>query len=101
MSTVNFEGQQPIIVVTGGNRGIGYEICRQLALRKARVVLTARSSPAGKAAVAALQKSGLSVDFLQLDVADPGSITALRQKLEEAHGRVNVLINNAGIFSEE
>jgi NAD(P)-dependent dehydrogenase (short-subunit alcohol dehydrogenase family) len=92
---------RPIIVVTGGNRGIGFEICRQLAGRGAQVVLTARQPEAGKEAVKRLAAQQLSAQFYPLDVTDPESIAALRLFLERAFGQLDVLINNAGIFSKE
>ncbi len=92
---------QPVIVVTGGNRGIGFEICRQLAGRGAQVVLTARHPEAGEEAVKKLTAQKRSVQFHPLDVTDPASAAALRNHLERAFGRLDVLINNAGIFSKE
>jgi NAD(P)-dependent dehydrogenase (short-subunit alcohol dehydrogenase family) len=91
---------QSVIVVTGGNRGIGFEVCRQLAERGAGVVLTARQPDAGKEAVKRLAAQGLSAQFHPLDVADPESGAALHDHLERAFGRLDVLVNNAGIFSK-
>jgi NAD(P)-dependent dehydrogenase (short-subunit alcohol dehydrogenase family) len=92
---------QPVIVVTGGNRGIGFEVCRQLAERGAQVVLTARQAKAGEEAVQKLAAQRRSAQFQPLDVTDPASAAALRGYLERTFGRLDVLINNAGIFSKE
>ena len=93
-------GSGPIVAVTGGNRGIGFEICRQLAARSARVVLTARKAAAGAAAVEQLAKENLAAEFHALDVTDGKSIAALRDFLTKRHGRLDVLINNAGIIAK-
>src|SRR5215510_2207323 len=90
-----------VIVVTGGNRGIGFEICRQLAGRRAQVVLTARKPDAGQAAVNSLASQKLSVQYHPLNVTEAESIAALRDFLERTFGRLDVLINNAGIISNE
>ena len=90
----------PVIVVTGGNRGIGFEICRQLAARGARVVLTARKPAAGAAAMKKLAAQKLAAEFHPLDVTDADSIAALRDFLRDTYGRVDVLINNAGIIAK-
>jgi NAD(P)-dependent dehydrogenase (short-subunit alcohol dehydrogenase family) len=92
---------KPIIVVTGGNRGIGFEICRQLAGRGAQVVLTSRKPEAGDEAVKKLSGQGLAARFQPLDVTGAESIAALRDSVERSFGRLDVLINNAGIISEE
>jgi NAD(P)-dependent dehydrogenase (short-subunit alcohol dehydrogenase family) len=89
----------PIVVVTGANRGIGFEISRQLATRGAQVVLTARKSRAGKAAVKKLAAQNLTVQFRPLDVMSGKSIVALREFLKRTYGRLDVLINNAGIIA--
>ena len=86
----------PIVVVTGANRGIGFEISRQLANRGAHVILTARKPGIGKATVKATQ----NVQFQPLDVTSNKSIVALREFLKRAYGRLDVLINNAGIIAE-
>src|SRR3954463_8999655 len=93
--------ESPVIVVTGGNRGIGFEICRQLVARGAQVLLTARSPEAGKAAVAKLAAAKSTVQFQTLDVTNPENIVDLRDHLARAFGRLDVLINNAGIIPEE
>jgi NAD(P)-dependent dehydrogenase (short-subunit alcohol dehydrogenase family) len=90
----------PIIVVTGGNRGIGFEISRQLAARGAEVVLTARRDDAGKAAIRKLTAQNLAVQFHPLDVGSPQDILALRNFLKQTYGRLDILINNAGIIDK-
>jgi NAD(P)-dependent dehydrogenase (short-subunit alcohol dehydrogenase family) len=90
----------PVVVVTGGNRGIGFEICRQLATRGARVVLTARKPAAGTAAVKKLAAQKLAATFHPLDVTDGNSIVALRDFLKDTYGHLDVLINNAGIIAK-
>ena len=87
-----------IAVVTGANRGIGFEICRQLARRGCTVVLTSRSASRGRAAVRVLHDDGLEVDYHLLDVTSPVSITALAGYLAERHSRLDVLVNNAGVL---
>ena len=81
-----------ITLVTGGNRGIGREVCRQLAGRGHNVVLTARSA---EAAATAARAAG--AEPLPLDVTDPGSIAAAARQVGERHGRLDVLVNNAAI----
>jgi NAD(P)-dependent dehydrogenase (short-subunit alcohol dehydrogenase family) len=89
-----------VAVVTGGNRGMGLETCRQLAQRGLRVVLTSRDVEKGKAAVAELSAAGLEVEFHPLDVTRDESVAALVAYLEERHGRLDVLVNNAGAAFE-
>jgi NAD(P)-dependent dehydrogenase (short-subunit alcohol dehydrogenase family) len=91
----------PVIVVTGGNRGIGFEICRQLVNRGAQVVLTARKAEAGREAVEKLATQKLKVQFHALDVTSSESAEKLRDFLEGTFGHVDVLINNAGIISDD
>jgi NAD(P)-dependent dehydrogenase (short-subunit alcohol dehydrogenase family) len=90
----------PIVVVTGANRGIGFEISRQLATRGAQVILTARKLDAGKAAVNKLAAQNLAVQFRPLDVTSSKSIIALAEFLKRTYGRMDVLINNAGIIAK-
>src|SRR5271156_2234990 len=93
-------GSGPVIVVTGGNRGIGLEICRQLAARGANVILTARKPAAGAAAIEKLAAEKLAAAFQSLDVTDAQSVAALRDAVKDQHGRLDMLINNAGIIAE-
>jgi NAD(P)-dependent dehydrogenase (short-subunit alcohol dehydrogenase family) len=90
----------PIVVVTGANRGIGFEISRQLAKRGAQVILNARKPDVGKAAVKKMAAQNLTVQFQSLDVTSSKSIVALREFLRRAYGRLDVLINNAGIIAK-
>ncbi|XP_071693403.1 (+)-neomenthol dehydrogenase-like isoform X2 [Rutidosis leptorrhynchoides] len=89
-----------IAVVTGGNKGVGIEICRQLADHQVIVVLTARDQKRGVNAVDKLQSSGLSdIVFHQLDVTDPASIASLANFINDRFGKLDILVNNAGISS--
>src|SRR6266567_1457605 len=90
----------PVIVVTGANRGIGFEIVRQLSRRGARVVLTARNSESGRAALARLKGDGLTASFQPLDVTNEDSIAKLADFITSEYGVLDVLINNAGIIPE-
>jgi NAD(P)-dependent dehydrogenase (short-subunit alcohol dehydrogenase family) len=89
---------QRVALVTGGNRGIGLEICRRLAQHGLTVVLTARDAAKGKAAVKAFQDGGLDVEFQRLDVTSCRSIRACAATVAERRGRIDVLVNNAGVL---
>jgi NAD(P)-dependent dehydrogenase (short-subunit alcohol dehydrogenase family) len=96
---VNLE--QKIAVVTGGNRGIGFEICRQLAKRGIRAILTSRNEAQGKAACQTLEAEGLDICYHQLDVTDWESIHRLGDFIRDEYGRVDLLVNNAGVYLDE
>lgn len=87
-----------IALVTGGNRGIGFEISRQLARNGLAVVLTARETAKGKAATRTLVDEGLAVEFQRLDVTSCRSIRACVAAVAERRGRIDVLVNNAGVL---
>ena len=80
-------------LVTGANRGIGREVCRQLAVAGMRVLLGARDETKGEAAAQELARDGVDVQAVVLDVTDAASIHALQERLPG----VDVLVNNAGI----
>ncbi|KAK6239877.1 hypothetical protein QUC31_005346 [Theobroma cacao] len=90
-------------VVTGANKGIGLEICKQLASNGITVLLTARDEKRGLEAVGKLKQCGLSdnVVFHQLDVADPASIAPLVDFIKTQFGKLDILVNNAGISGVE
>ena len=87
-----------VALVSGGNRGIGLEIVRQLAGRGITVILGSREEESGRAAA-----EGLSGDVVvrQLDVTDEGSVSRLAASVEDEFGRLDVLVNNAGISNDD
>lgn len=90
-----------IAIVTGANRGIGFEICRQLGKRgDIRVFLTARNESRGEAAADKLRVEGLDVGFHVLDVSSEASIVTFAGWLEATCKRCDVLVNNAGILAD-
>lgn len=91
---------QKIVLVTGANRGLGLETCRQLAQQGLQVILSSRDAAKGEAAVAQLNSEGLTVDYQQLDVSDAASVANLAAYIEATYGRLDVLINNAGVFPD-
>ncbi len=88
------------ILVTGGNKGIGLEICRQLARAGHRVFLSARSAQRGEDAAKQLQAEGLKVEFLLLDMADETSIKRAARELTQRTPALQALINNAAILND-
>lgn len=91
------EKSQTIALVTGANRGLGFEVCRQLAQRGMTVILTARDRDKGEEATQKLLEEQLSVIFKPLDVADDASVLQLAQALDSEWDHLDILINNAGI----
>ncbi|XP_009596907.1 uncharacterized protein [Nicotiana tomentosiformis] len=86
-----------IAVVTGANRGIGFEIAHQLASHGLTVLLTSRETRVGEKAAKVMQEGGLNVVFHQLDIVDPASIQSLSDWIKEKYGGLDILINNAGV----
>ncbi len=86
----------PVAVVTGANRGIGYEVCRQLAEGGYTVLLGARDHDKGEAAARRLREDGHEVSALPLDVASDASVRAAAAEVSQL-GRCDVLVNNAAI----
>jgi NAD(P)-dependent dehydrogenase (short-subunit alcohol dehydrogenase family) len=89
-----------VAVVTGANRGMGLETCKRLARLGMKVVLTARDVAKGEAAVKAIADAG-DVSFFQLDVADFVAAGALAKHIEATYGRLDVLVNNAGVVLDQ
>jgi len=83
-----------VVVVTGGNRGLGREVVRQCAVRGDTVLLGSRDLAAGRRAAAEI---GFGVLAVRLDVTEPGGLAAVAEEVEETLGRVDVLVNNAAI----
>ncbi len=99
-----------VALVTGGNKGIGREVVRQLAEQGLTVYLGARDPERGQSAVEELtsaaladsggRRNGLDIRFARLDVTDVASVKAAVETIETATGRLDVLVNNAGIADE-
>ncbi|MBS0232919.1 MAG: SDR family NAD(P)-dependent oxidoreductase [Proteobacteria bacterium] len=87
-----------LALVTGANRGIGFEIARGLAMRGFRVLAGVRSVEKASQAAADFASAGASVMPLVLDVADAEAIPAILAEAEQAHGPIDILVNNAAIL---
>ncbi|KAK0748155.1 hypothetical protein B0T21DRAFT_380053 [Apiosordaria backusii] len=88
-----------IVLITGANQGIGFEIAKKLATehKDYHVIMTGRRQAPLEQAVQSLKSQGLSVEALVLDVTSDDSITSAVDHVNTTHGRLDVLINNAGI----
>ena len=85
-----------IALVTGGNKGIGLEIARQLARAGVLTIVGTRDPARGKSAVESLAAEGLRVEAVRLDVDDPSSIADAASQVAAEHGKLDILVNNAG-----
>lgn len=85
-------------LVTGGNRGIGFEVARQLGEAGLRVLLCARDSEAGRSAAATLRDAGVDVHFEYLDLCRTATIDSLLDRLHRYRIEVDVLVNAAGVW---
>jgi NAD(P)-dependent dehydrogenase (short-subunit alcohol dehydrogenase family) len=87
-----------VALITGGNKGIGLETARQLGKLGITVLVGARDLAKGEAAVAELKKDGVDARAVKLDVDNPSDHTAVAKLIEKDYGRLDILINNAGII---
>jgi NAD(P)-dependent dehydrogenase (short-subunit alcohol dehydrogenase family) len=90
-----------VALVTGANKGIGFEIARQLGQKGLVVVLGARDEAKGAAAAAALCKEGLDAHAVKLDVTRSEDVAMLPGYFREKFGRLDVLVNNAGVVERK
>lgn len=88
-------------IVTGGNRGIGFQVCRQLALLGYRVVLTSRKVNQGLEAAEQLKREGGEIVFRPLEVTSQRQIKDLKHYVARYFGGAEVLVNNAAVYPDE
>ena len=91
---------QKTALVTGANKGIGFEVARELSRLGLRVFLGARNAKAGRAAADKLSKDG-SVSFVEIDVSSADSIRRAAEEVARETGHLDVLVNNAGVLVDE
>src|SRR5271157_3295556 len=89
-----------VALITGANKGLGLEMARQLGKAGVTVVMAARDPRKGEAAAETLRKEGIDAQFLKLDVTNRQDHAAAAAFLEQNFGRLDILINNAGISLE-
>lgn len=90
-----------VALVTGANKGIGFETARQLGTLGIIVLIGARNQTRGEAAAEKLRSEDLEAHFIQIDVTDQASIDIAAEKVDRMYGKLDILINNAGISLRE
>ncbi|PCJ27480.1 MAG: short-chain dehydrogenase [SAR86 cluster bacterium] len=95
------KSQQRVTLITGANKGIGFEISRQLSNAGSLVLLGARNTELGKKAAEKLSLNGSDVTFVHIDLTNTGSIVEAAEIVKQKYGRLDTLINNAGISDPE
>jgi NAD(P)-dependent dehydrogenase (short-subunit alcohol dehydrogenase family) len=88
-------------LITGANKGIGFETARQLGQKNITVLLGARDPAKGKAAAEELRKEGIDAHAIELDVSKPESVKKAAAQVEREFGRLDILVNNAGVMKDE
>jgi NAD(P)-dependent dehydrogenase (short-subunit alcohol dehydrogenase family) len=89
--------QGDIALISGANKGIGYEIARGLGAKKIKVLVGARDEARGLSAVEKLKAEGADAVFVKLDVTDGATVQHAAQWIEKEFGRLDILVNNAGV----
>ena len=97
---VSFSLSGKVALVTGASQGIGESIAKALAAAGAHVVVAARREDKASSVAQAIAAAGGSAEALRLDVADPASVSAAFKAVVEKHGKLDVLVNNAGITDD-
>jgi hypothetical protein len=92
------EIQNKVVIITGASSGLGAATAERLAANGAKLMLAARREDRLKELVAAIERSGWTADYLVTDVSDRAQVEALAQKTLSTYGRIDVLINNAGLM---
>jgi 3-oxoacyl-[acyl-carrier protein] reductase len=92
--------EKKVAFVTGGSRGIGAAIVKRLAKDGYHVVAVARSADKLNEVVAAVKDAGGAAEAVTCDIADPAALAAAIEKVADAHGRLDCLVNNAGITKD-
>lgn len=90
--------ENKIALVTGGTSGIGFACAERFAEEGATVIMASRGEERGKEAEAALRSQGYNASFISCDVSNRESVEALKQQVQERHGRLDILVNNAGVL---
>jgi len=98
MAAQNHKGK--IALITGANKGIGYELARQLGEEGVTVLVAARNAKLGNAATAKLRAEGADAHFIELDVTKPQTIAKAAQTIRTQYGRLDILVNNAAIVDK-
>lgn len=93
--------EQKIALITGANRGIGFETARQLGQLGIKVLIGARSEEKGIEAESKLKAEGFDAEFVLLDVDNETTHASAAKFIDEKYGKLDILINNAGIFIDE
>ncbi|MCW3088735.1 MAG: family oxidoreductase [Sediminibacterium sp.] len=89
-----------IALVTGANKGIGFETAKQLGKEGITIIAASRDKEKGIAAVEQLQKEGIDAEFLQLDIDNNADIRSAYDHINSKYGKLDILVNNAGIQVE-
>jgi NAD(P)-dependent dehydrogenase (short-subunit alcohol dehydrogenase family) len=88
-----------IALITGANKGIGFEVARQLGASGCTVLIGARNEALGEQAAAKLTEEGIDARFLPIDLADRASIASAAETIAGTYGHLDILVNNAGIVA--
>ena len=92
---------EKIALISEANRGIGLETCKELAQLGMKVILTSRDPIQGQAALSEITEMDSKIVYHQLDITDQDSIDKLQTYIKEEFGRLDVLVNNAGIYLDQ
>ncbi|CAF0861766.1 unnamed protein product [Adineta ricciae] len=90
-----------LALITGANKGIGFQVARQLATKGIHVLLGSRDETRGNQAVEQLVAENLPVSLIQIDVTDQSTIAAAVEEVTKKYGYLDILINNSGVYGNE
>lgn len=92
--------EKKIALITGANKGLGFETARQLGGQNIKVLIGARDETRGREAAGKLQSEGFEAEFIHVDVTDEKTLETAAKRIEENFGKLDILVNNAGIAVE-